>query len=167
MATTVSGVLYLSQFHKSKTQRGGPISASLVRAFVVDQTNERKRRQSLSQISNRISVKTVFRNFSNRSELRDWIMFTMERLSIADFYIGRSIFVTGGTGFMGKVLVEKLLRSCPAIDRIYLLMRSSRGKNVDCRLQELIEHQVKNSLRNVATLDLASSIAWLPLILID
>lgn len=54
---------------------------------------------------------------------------------------------------MGKVLVEKLLRSCPAIDRIYLLMRSSRGKNVDCRLQELIEHQVKNFLRNVATLD--------------
>ena len=34
---------------------------------------------------------------------------------IADFYNGQSAFITGATGFMGKVLVEKLLRSCPQI----------------------------------------------------
>ena len=66
----------------------------------------------------------------------------MEYSNIAEFYHGRSIFITGGTGFMGKVLVEKLLRSCPGIDRIYLLMRASKGQSVECRLRGLIDNQV-------------------------
>lgn len=65
--------------------------------------------------------------------------------SISEFYKGRSIFVTGATGFMGKVLVEKLLRACPGIERVYLLMRPSRDQTVDCRLQGLIENQVRVS----------------------
>lgn len=66
----------------------------------------------------------------------------MEQLSIPEFYKGRSVFITGATGFMGKVLVEKLLRSCPDIERIYLLMRPSKGQSVECRLQDLINNQV-------------------------
>lgn len=69
----------------------------------------------------------------------------MEQSAIADFYKGRTVFITGGTGFMGKVLVEKLLRSCPEIERIYLLMRPAKGQSVDTRLQDLIQNQVKNS----------------------
>lgn len=66
----------------------------------------------------------------------------MEQSAIAEFYKERSVFVTGGTGFMGKVLVEKLLRSCSEIERIYLLMRPSKGKSVVCRLRELTDNQV-------------------------
>ena len=36
---------------------------------------------------------------------------------VSDFYSGKSIFVTGSTGFMGKVLVHKLLSDCPDIHR--------------------------------------------------
>ena len=36
---------------------------------------------------------------------------------ISDFYNGKSILVTGSTGFMGKVLVHKLLSDCPEIHR--------------------------------------------------
>ena len=66
----------------------------------------------------------------------------MEDSNIVDFFNGRSVFITGATGFMGKVLVEKLLRSCPDIKCLYLLMRPSKGKDVACRLQELIKNQV-------------------------
>lgn len=65
-----------------------------------------------------------------------------EYTSVKDFYMGRSIFITGGTGFMGKVLVEKLLRSCSGIKNIYLLMRPKKGQNVQERLQELLNAPV-------------------------
>jgi hypothetical protein len=60
---------------------------------------------------------------------------SMGHLSIVEFYENRSVFITGATGFMGKVLVEKILRSCPGVERLYLLMRPSKGQSVDCRLR--------------------------------
>jgi fatty acyl-CoA reductase len=36
-----------------------------------------------------------------------------EASSIADFFKQKTIFITGATGFIGKQLVEKLVRSCP------------------------------------------------------
>lgn len=62
--------------------------------------------------------------------------------TIPAFFNGRSIFVTGATGFMGKVLIEKLLRSCPGIDEIYLLMRPKKGLNIDERLKKILANKV-------------------------
>ena len=67
--------------------------------------------------------------------------------SIPEFYNGKSVFITGGTGFLGKVLVEKLLRSCPGVENVYLLVRSKKGKSVDERLDELTNSQIFNILR--------------------
>jgi fatty acyl-CoA reductase len=61
----------------------------------------------------------------------------MEDQTIPEFFSGRSILVTGATGFMGKVLIEKLLRSCPDIDKIYLIIRNKRGKTIDQRMNEM------------------------------
>jgi len=36
-----------------------------------------------------------------------------ETSGIAEFYKRKSVFITGATGFIGKQLVEKLVRSCP------------------------------------------------------
>lgn len=66
---------------------------------------------------------------------------------VAEFYAEKSVFVTGGTGFMGKVLVEKLLRSCPKIKKIYLLMRPKRGQDVASRLTELTQSPLFETLR--------------------
>lgn len=61
--------------------------------------------------------------------------------SVVDFYRGKSLFITGATGFVGKVLVEKLLRSCPGIETVYLLMRPGfrDGKSPDRRLKEFFQ----------------------------
>lgn len=51
----------------------------------------------------------------------------LRNVSIADFYGGKNILITGATGFMGKVLVEKLLRDCHDVKVIYILVRMKRG----------------------------------------
>lgn len=58
--------------------------------------------------------------------------------SVSDFYSGKTVFITGGTGFMGKVLLEKLLRSCPGVSKIYLLIRPKKGQDARERLQQLL-----------------------------
>lgn len=72
-----------------------------------------------------------------------------ENESIKKFYDGAEIFITGGSGFIGKVLIEKLLRSCPRIKTIYVLMRPKRNKSIRNRIQELTECLVKDSKRLV------------------
>ncbi|KAG4068112.1 hypothetical protein HA402_001537 [Bradysia odoriphaga] len=59
----------------------------------------------------------------------------------------RCVFITGGTGFVGKVLVEKLLRSCPEIETIYLLMRPKRGQDVAARLNDLLNSTIFDTIR--------------------
>lgn len=44
-------------------------------------------------------------------------------MPISAFYKGKVILVTGGTGFVGKVLLEKILRCLPSIERVYVLIR--------------------------------------------
>lgn len=61
---------------------------------------------------------------------------------VAEFYKGRTILVTGATGFMGKVLLEKLLYSCPEIKNIFILVRPKRGKGIDVRLEEMLKAPV-------------------------
>jgi len=43
--------------------------------------------------------------------------------TIQEFFTGKTVLVTGATGFLGKALVEKILRSLPGIRRLYLLIR--------------------------------------------
>lgn len=65
---------------------------------------------------------------------------------IEEFYKGKNIFLTGGTGFLGIAIIEKLLRSCPDIAGIYLLMRPKKGKEIQDRLVELTKNKVRISI---------------------
>ena len=58
-------------------------------------------------------------------------------ISITDFYNERDVFITGATGFLGKVLIEKLLRSCSNVGRIFVLLRAKRSKSIPERLEEI------------------------------
>lgn len=68
------------------------------------------------------------------------------RIGIKEFYSGKHVLVTGATGFMGKVLVEKLLRSIPDIGDVYILVRQKRGKTSKERLDNLLLSKVSGDL---------------------
>lgn len=61
---------------------------------------------------------------------------------IANWYRDQTLFITGSTGFMGKVLVEKLLRECPDIKACFLLMRTKRGIEPEQRHDDYVNHMV-------------------------
>lgn len=56
---------------------------------------------------------------------------------VCEWFSGRSVFITGGTGYMGKVLLEKLLRECDGIDSIYILCRPKRGFSPAARIEQI------------------------------
>jgi fatty acyl-CoA reductase len=58
-------------------------------------------------------------------------------ITIPEFYKNRDVLVTGATGFVGKLLIEKLLRSCNDIGRIFVLLRPKRSKSINERLEEI------------------------------
>ena len=58
-------------------------------------------------------------------------------------FAGRCVLITGATGFIGKVLVEKILRCCPEVKRLYLLIRPGRkGDSIQKRLENLTKAKV-------------------------
>lgn len=65
---------------------------------------------------------------------------------VRSFYAGKNIFITGGTGFVGLCLIEKILRCIPDAGKIYLLMRPKKGKEIADRLQEFPKNPVFEKL---------------------
>lgn len=58
---------------------------------------------------------------------------------VANYFANRSVLITGGTGFLGKVLIEKLLRSIPQLQSIYLIIRTQKGLDARQRWQKIAE----------------------------
>lgn len=58
---------------------------------------------------------------------------------IRNFFRGKTVFLTGGTGFLGKLFIEKLLQC--EVREIVLLIRSKRGRTPRERLQRQLERE--------------------------
>lgn len=56
-----------------------------------------------------------------------------------EFFRGKTVFLTGGTGFLGKLFIEKLLR-CD-VSEIVLLIRAKKGRTPRERLQRQFERE--------------------------
>ncbi|XP_055628348.1 fatty acyl-CoA reductase wat-like [Toxorhynchites rutilus septentrionalis] len=80
--------------------------------------------------------------------------------SVTNFYKDSVVLITGGTGFVGKVLIEKLLR-CFEVSRIYLLVREKKNAKAKERLRgifdepifEVIKKSNATALSNVIPID--------------
>lgn len=78
----------------------------------------------------------------SRLFLQETMAETKDLLSISDFYTEKTVFITGATGFLGKIVIEKLLRSCPRVKKIYLLTRTRRGVKPQQRIDDLLQSMV-------------------------
>ncbi|KAK9078431.1 hypothetical protein SSX86_002488 [Deinandra increscens subsp. villosa] len=53
----------------------------------------------------------------------------MELDSVLDFLQDKTILITGATGFLAKIFVEKILRVQPNVNKLYLLVRAPDAKS--------------------------------------
>ncbi|KAM0828892.1 hypothetical protein ACQ4PT_067238 [Festuca glaucescens] len=72
----------------------------------------------------------------------------MDPSAVAGCFRDKTILVTGSTGFLGKLLVEKILRVQPDVKRLYLLVRAPDAVSAEQRvLSQVLEKDLFNTLR--------------------
>ncbi|XP_043604093.1 putative fatty acyl-CoA reductase CG5065 [Bombus pyrosoma] len=67
--------------------------------------------------------------------------------TLEEFYAGSGILVTGATGFVGKALLEKLIRMCPRIADIFILLRPKTDETIEQRYKKLIDDPIYDDIK--------------------
>ncbi|CAH0699601.1 unnamed protein product [Spodoptera exigua] len=62
------------------------------------------------------------------------------------FYKNDIVFLTGGSGFLGKQYIEKMFRTCD-IKKMYVLIRPKKGKTIQDRIKFILDDPVFDKLR--------------------
>jgi len=66
-------------------------------------------------------------------------MFAKNNISVKQQLADKRIMITGTTGFLGKVLVEKLIREIPDVGKIILLIRGNKNHQT---ARERFDHEI-------------------------
>ena len=48
--------------------------------------------------------------------------------------MGKTILITGTTGFVGKVVLEKIIRAVPTFKKIFVMIRAKKNMTLEQRL---------------------------------
>ncbi|KAJ0982272.1 hypothetical protein J5N97_010527 [Dioscorea zingiberensis] len=73
-----------------------------------------------------------------------------EGLGITSFLKGKQFLITGATGFLAKVLIEKILRTMPDVGKIYVLIKAKDKETAMKRLKcEIINTELFRCLREM------------------
>ena len=62
-------------------------------------------------------------------------------LNVKEFYKDKVILISGCTGYLGKIILETILRTCSDFKTVYVLIRQKKGTTVSKRLH----HDIFNS----------------------
>mmetsp|Transcript_9311 Transcript_9311/g.34448 ORF Transcript_9311/g.34448 Transcript_9311/m.34448 type:complete len:1281 (-) Transcript_9311:563-4405(-) len=73
-------------------------------------------------------------------------------MKLQSFYASQQVFITGSTGFLGKALIEKLLRASPP-KKIYCLIRSNKKQTCADRLNEMLNNTLFDTLKKSISTD--------------
>ena len=70
-------------------------------------------------------------------------------MSVIESFNGKRVLITGTTGFLGKVLLEKFLYSLDCVDRIFVLIRTKNGASLSERFRnEVMSSQCFDRIRD-------------------
>ncbi|XP_043603762.1 putative fatty acyl-CoA reductase CG5065 [Bombus pyrosoma] len=67
--------------------------------------------------------------------------------SLEEFYAGSGILVTGATGFVGVGLLEKLMRVCPRVAAIFILIRPKSNETIEQRFEKIIDDPIYDNIK--------------------
>jgi len=70
-------------------------------------------------------------------------------INVKGYYRGKNILITGCTGFVGKVLLEKLLRSCPDSGTLYVMARLKRKQDPMKRVLDILKSPCFKELKKI------------------
>lgn len=56
--------------------------------------------------------------------------------SVRQFYSDKTILISGCTGFLAKIILEKVIRTCSDFRKIYVLIRSKQGASLQDRMNK-------------------------------
>ncbi|KAI4989448.1 hypothetical protein ZWY2020_036765 [Hordeum vulgare] len=77
-----------------------------------------------------------------------------EGIGITEFLGGKNFLITGGTGFLAKVIIEKILRTTPDVGKIYLLIKAKDSEAAMKRLQnEIVNTELFKYLQQLRGVD--------------
>jgi alcohol-forming fatty acyl-CoA reductase len=51
--------------------------------------------------------------------------------AVQSYYKDKNILITGCTGFLAKIVLEKIIRSCSDFGKIYVMMRTKKTKPLE------------------------------------
>lgn len=72
--------------------------------------------------------------------------------SISAFYENKCVFVTGATGFIGRFLVYRLLKTTH-VSKIYILLRDKKGQSFAARHSKYLQEEIFKYLEDKSVLD--------------
>ncbi|KAG2585712.1 hypothetical protein PVAP13_6KG407800 [Panicum virgatum] len=77
----------------------------------------------------------------------------MDAERIVGYFRGKSILITGSTGFLGQILVEKILRVQPDANKLYLLVRGTEASSAASDWHRAVRPAEGEARRRVPAVD--------------
>lgn len=69
-------------------------------------------------------------------------------LSVKAAFQDAVVLITGATGYIGSLVVEQLLRTCPGLKKIYFLARGKKGSEARARVDKLLKSGLFHLVRD-------------------